>query len=45
MVGNDKDEVYGNACGQYGFMNVSGVYVENDENIAWWQAKGFTELV
>ena len=45
MVGNDKDEVYGNACGIYGFLNVSGVYVENDENLAWWKAKGFTELL
>ena len=45
MVGNDKDEVYGKACGIYGFMNVSGVYVENDENVAWWKAKGFSELV
>lgn len=45
MVGNDKDEVYGRACGIYGFMNVSGVYVENDDNLSWWKAKGFTELI
>lgn len=45
MVGNDKDEVYGRACGIFGFMNVSGVYVENDDNLSWWKAKGFAELI
>lgn len=45
MVGNDKDEVYGKACGLYGFLNVSSVYVENDKNVGFYRSKGFTELV
>lgn len=43
--GANKDEVYGNACALYGFMNVAGVYVASEDNIAWYKVRGFTELV
>lgn len=44
MVGANKDEVYGKACALYGFNNVSGVYVDNDDNVDWYKVRGFKEL-
>lgn len=44
MVGSNKDEVYGDACAKYGFMNVACVCVDNEINVAWYKARGFKEL-
>lgn len=45
MLGANKDEVYGRACGVYGFINIAGVYVDNDENVNYYKTLGFKELV
>ena len=42
--GDNKDIAYGQACALYGFMNVGGVYVDNEENRAYLFTKGYTAL-
>lgn len=42
--GDNKDIAYGQACALWGFMNVGGVYVDNDENREYLRAKGLTAL-
>lgn len=44
MTGANKDEVYGDACALFGFMNVASVSVDSPENVAWYKARGFKEL-
>lgn len=38
--GDDKDMAYGNACALYGFLNVGGVYVDNEKSRAYLRARG-----
>lgn len=44
MYGDNKDFVYGQACAQYGFLNVGGVYVDNEQNREYLRLQGKTEM-
>lgn len=44
VFAQNKDEAFGNACAEYGFLNVSGVYCDNEYTQDWLRVHKFEEL-
>ncbi len=45
VLAQNKDEAYGNACADYGFVNVAGVYCDDAYIQEWLRVHHFEELV
>ncbi len=44
ILADNKDMAYSQACAVYGFLNVGGVYVDNDYNYKALAVRGLKEL-